>query len=132
MASSSRLVPRPPRQRSAVTNSPYHIAGVDKRSAAGRRYRDIVDGVIAEFGSSNPESIRELAGLKFTMESLQAAVVMGGTPRAAEDMIRVTNAISRRERLMRQAKAATERPLTISEYLASKAAAENAAEDDDQ
>ena len=46
------------------------------RSAAGRRFRDLVDAVIAEFGASNPEAIRELAGLKFTRELTQSAILL--------------------------------------------------------
>ena len=53
--------------RSGLTNNPYRLDGVDMRTERGRRYRDIVDALIAEFGSSNAVALRELAGLKFSL-----------------------------------------------------------------
>jgi hypothetical protein len=40
-----------PRQRSIMTNDPRRLDGVDMRTSAGRRYRDIVDQLAAEFGA---------------------------------------------------------------------------------
>jgi hypothetical protein len=105
MAVSQVNVPRPSRQRSALTNSPYLLPGIDGRSAAGRRFRDLVSGVIAEFGGSNPEAVRELAGLRFTREQCQAAVITGDT-RAREDLVRLGRLIVRLETTLRQANAA--------------------------
>ena len=34
---------RPSKLRSAVTNNPFVLAGVDGRSATGRRFRDVID-----------------------------------------------------------------------------------------
>ena len=76
---------RPKKLRSGLTNNPYRLDGVDMRSPRGRRYRDIVDAVIADFGGANPVAVRELAGLKFTLEQTQAQVVAGDT-RAREDL----------------------------------------------
>jgi hypothetical protein len=86
--------------RSAITNNPFVLAGVDGRSAAGRRYRDIMDGIIAEYGFANLDRVRELAALMMTREAAQAAVVKGDLS-AAEDLVRVANLISRRERELR-------------------------------
>jgi hypothetical protein len=94
------------------------MPNVDMRSAAGRRFRDIVDSVIAEFGNSNPEAIRELAGLRFTREQVQGDVVTGAKPRAAEELVRIGRLITRLEGAMRQAAAAarTKTP-NLAEYL---------------
>jgi hypothetical protein len=72
------------------------------RTQRGRRYRDIVDALIAEFGAANSVGLRELAGLKFTLEQTQAAVV-AGDQRAREDLVRVSNLVARREKEMRGA-----------------------------
>ena len=93
---------RPRKLRSGFTNNLYRLEGVDMRSERGRRYRDIVDALIAEFGSSNPVGLRELAGLKFTLEQTQAAVV-AGDERAREDLVRISNLVARREAVMREA-----------------------------
>jgi hypothetical protein len=110
--------PRPLSQRSGLTNNPYRLDGVDMRTERGRRYRDIVDALIAEFGSANPVGLRELAGLKFTLEQTQAAVV-AGDQRAREDLVRISNLVARREAVMREA-ARPARDLTpsLDEYLA--------------
>src|SRR5580658_2449638 len=93
---------RPKKVRSGLTNNPHKLDGVDMRTQRGRRYRDIVDALITEFGPANPVGLRELAGLKFTLEQTQAAVV-AGDPRAREDLVRISNLVARREREMRGA-----------------------------
>jgi hypothetical protein len=100
-----RPAPSSPAQRSAISNSPHRLPNVDMRSAAGRRFRDLVDAVIAEFGDSNPEGIRELAGLRFTREQVQGDVVTGAKPRAAEDLVRIGRLITRLEATMRETRA---------------------------
>lgn len=87
-------------RRSGTSSDPYAMRDVDMRSPRGRRYRDLVDTVIAEFGNANPTAIRELAGLRFTLEDVQAAVI-GGSISAREDLVRLSNTISRRERELR-------------------------------
>ena len=112
---------RPRKLRSGLTNNPYRLDGVDMRTERGRRYRDIVDALIAEFGSSNAVALRELAGLKFSLEQTQAAVVAGDA-RAREDLVRLSNLITRREGAMREAASANRaaKPMSLAEYLASK------------
>lgn len=104
--------------RSGLTNDPYRLDGVDMRSARGRRYRDIVDALIAEFGSTNPVGLRELAGLKFTLEQTQASVV-AGDERAREDLVRISNLVARREREMRSAGVPRDTTPDLADYLAS-------------
>jgi hypothetical protein len=82
----TRDVARPKKLRSAMTNDPYRLPGIDMRTRRGRRWRDIVDALISEFGSSNPVGLRELAGLKFSLEETQAEVVKGNG-KAREDLV---------------------------------------------
>ncbi len=57
-------------------HDPYKIEGVDMRSGAGRRFRDLVDLVYAEHGLDvDPVKVRELAGLRLAIEITQAALV---------------------------------------------------------
>ena len=88
--------------RSRFTNDPGYLPGVDRRTASGRRYQDIVAAVAAEFGPANPVALRELAALRFTLEREQGAIV-SGDQRSLEDLVRLTNAIERKERALRLA-----------------------------
>ncbi len=112
-------VGRPKKLRSGLTNNPYRLDGVDMRSPRGRRYRDIVDALIAEFGSANPVGLRELAGLKFTLEQTQASVV-AGDERAREDLVRISNLVARREREMRSTGAPRDTTPDLADYIAQK------------
>ncbi len=80
-----------------------YLPGVDRRTASGQRYQDIVAAVAAEFGPANPVALRELAALRFTLEREQGAIVRGDQ-RSLEDLVRLTNAIERKERALRLAK----------------------------
>jgi hypothetical protein len=112
---------RLPRRRSIMTNDPRRLDGVDMRTSAGRRYRDIVDQLAAEFGAVNPVALRELAGLRYTLEQTQAAVVAGDA-RARSDLVRVSNLIARRERELRESSivAAARKPAPLHAYLGRK------------
>ena len=48
------------RRRAVTTNDPRRLDGIDMRTSAGRRYRDIVDELAAEFGAIHPIALREL------------------------------------------------------------------------
>ena len=114
MLDMATVAARPRKLRSGLTNNPYRLDGVDMRTERGRRYRDIVDALIAEFGSSNAVALRELAGLKFSLEQTQAAVVAGDA-RAREDLVRLSNLITRREGAMREA-APLPKPSPLAEH----------------
>lgn len=96
----SAVASRPRTLRSAITNNPFVLAGIDGRSAAGRRYRDIIEGILAEYGSADLDRVRELAALMMTREAAQAQAVAGDAT-ASENLVRVTNLISRREAELR-------------------------------
>lgn len=88
------------KSRSAYSNDPCKLPGVNMRSAAGRRYRDIALSLIAEYGVADTVRLRELAGLKFSLEQVQALVVRGDAP-ARVDLVRLSNLIARRENELR-------------------------------
>jgi hypothetical protein len=100
MLKGSTVDRRPRKLRSGLTNDPRRLAGVDMRSAGGRRYRDLVDQLVSQFGEANLEAVRELAGLRFSLEQCQASVVNGDV-RAREDLVRLLNLIGRREKELR-------------------------------
>jgi hypothetical protein len=100
MLKGSTVEGRPRKLRSGTTNDPHRLVGVDMRSAGGRRYRDLVDHLVSQFGDANLEAVRELAGLRFTLEQCQASVV-NGDARAREDLVRLLNLIGRREKELR-------------------------------
>ncbi len=109
---------RPKKLRSVLTNNPHRLEGVDMRTGRGRRYRDIVDALIVEFGDSNPVGLRELAGLKFSLEETQNSVV-NGERGAREDLVRLSNLVARREREMRAAgQANRDTGPSLADYLA--------------
>jgi hypothetical protein len=83
-----------------VTNNLRELAGVDGRSSDGKRFRDLLDMAVEEFGQHDPLKLRELAALRFSLEKVVEAVVAGDTLRA-EDQVRLANLISRREKELR-------------------------------
>ena len=97
---SSAVASRPPRSCAALTNNPLFLAGVDGRSSAGRRYRDIILGLIREHGDGDLNRVRELAALMMARETAQAQAV-GGDAAAQENLVRLANTIARAEKEMR-------------------------------
>jgi hypothetical protein len=47
-----------------LTGDPRRLVGIDMRTSAGRRYREIVEQLTTEFGTANAIALRELAGLR--------------------------------------------------------------------
>jgi hypothetical protein len=114
------VVERPRKVRSAVTNNPFFLPGVDMRSTRGRRYRDIVTALIADFGDTDTAALRDLATSRLALEDVQAAVIAGNVS-AREDMVRIGNLIGRREAALRESAIANQaQPQTLAQYLAAK------------
>lgn len=103
------------KRRSVLTNDPRRLPGVDGRTGAGRRFRDIVDQLIREFGDHDTVRIRELAGLKYSLEQTQGLVI-AGDQRACEDLVRLSNLVARRE-IELKASRPPKRALTLAEKL---------------
>jgi hypothetical protein len=120
----------PDRLPISKTHNPFKMPGLDMRSEAGRRFRDLAANVIAEHGSSlDPTKVRELAGLRLSVEIAQAALV-NGDPKARNDLVRLSNLAKRAERELRENHAftAAKAPATtLHERLAKRYAAEGGA-----
>jgi hypothetical protein len=92
----TEVIPRSSRQRSARSNDPFVLTGADQRSAQARRFRDIIEGLISEFGDAEPNRLREIGMLKFAIEREQEAIVADVT-RSAETLLRLSNSCERKE-----------------------------------
>jgi hypothetical protein len=114
----------PERLPISKTHNPFKIAGVDMRSEHGRRFRDLAALVIAEHGPDfDPVKVRELAGLRLSVEIAQAALV-NGDPKARNDLVRLSNLAKRAERELRASKRATPAvsPVSLEQHLARRSA----------
>jgi hypothetical protein len=92
--------------RSVLTNDPRRLAGISMHTPEGRRFKDIVDAILVEFGDdADVTRVRELASLKFSHEMIQAQVIAGDLAKT-DDLVRLSNLIARMERDLRRRKAA--------------------------
>lgn len=76
------LAPGSVTNRSAVTNGSRLLDGIDGRSPAARRFRDLVQAFETEIGGDQPSElqrglVRQAAALALRAEQLQAAIVRG-------------------------------------------------------
>jgi hypothetical protein len=101
MASTSPLiVSRKPQARSRITNGSRLVRGVDGRSAAGRRYRDLIEnlgadlGGLEKIGEAERVTIHQAATLILRCESLRADL-LNGLPVDDEQLTRMANVASR-------------------------------------
>lgn len=118
---------RAPTQRSAVTNGSRILVGVDGCSALARRYRDLVEGLVAELGGDLGEAerlqVRNAATLQMHAEELTARLVRG-EPVDAEAITRATNGATRALAALRRLRPPKRsKGRTIHDVLADKAAA---------
>lgn len=117
----------PPTTRSAVSNGSRMLAGVDGRSAAARRYKDLREsfaegkGGFANLGEADKMLCSQAAGLSLRVETLNAALVRG-EPVDEEELVRVTNALVRLTDKLRAIEGAA-RPEGLADYLAGREAA---------
>jgi hypothetical protein len=83
-------VVRSPRTRSRVTNAPDLMAGVDMRSAIGRRYKDLTSQMVADQGGRDRCSearlqlIRRFAACAVLAEVLEGKLATGAAIDVAE------------------------------------------------
>jgi len=82
--------------RAIGTNNARKLVGVDMKSGHGRRFRALVDSLAVRYAGLDPTVLREVAGLKLTAEICQLAVIEGDR-KAAGDLVRTINLLSRRE-----------------------------------
>lgn len=72
------------------------LAGLDMRSQEAKAFMARLAEVTAEYPNGEPGRLREIAGLRLTLEQVQVEV-MKGSSRARDDLVRISNLISRRE-----------------------------------
>jgi hypothetical protein len=97
---SSAIASRPLTVRSAVTNDPLMLRGVDGRSMVARRYRDVAIALADDLGGqdklSEPSKIlvRQAAALTVQVEALQTKIVSGEDVNL-EQLTRLSNVLGR-------------------------------------
>jgi hypothetical protein len=84
--------------RSKISNRSRMLPGVDGRSSAARRFRDICANYEAQFGGNISELerdlIRQAAGLTLRAEQLQGAIVRG-EPVSNDELVRISSTAKR-------------------------------------
>jgi hypothetical protein len=72
------------------------LAGLDMRSQEAKAFMARLAEVTAEYPDGDPARLREIAGLRVTLEQVQVEILKGSS-RARSDLVRLSNLISRRE-----------------------------------
>jgi len=99
-AESPALDERPIKVRSAVTNDPLFLRGVDGRSMVARRYRDVAIALADDLGGQDKLSesskilVRQAAALTVQVEGLQSKIVAGEDVNH-EQLVRLSNVLGR-------------------------------------
>jgi hypothetical protein len=86
--------------RSATANDPLSLPGVSACSKDGRRFREIAEALVADYGDVDPFIVRELAGLKLMLER-QHEEILRGDRQSLEDLVRLSNVVERKEKALR-------------------------------
>jgi hypothetical protein len=121
---SAAIASRPLTVRSAVTNDPLFLRGVDGRSMVARRYRDVAIALADDLGGqdklreSTKIMVRQAAALTVQVEELQSKIVLGEDV-DLEQLTRLSNVLGRTLQRLGLKKRA-DRKLTVSEYLAQR------------
>jgi hypothetical protein len=99
-AESPAMASRPLTVRSAVTNDPLFLRGVDGRSLVARRYRDVAIALADDLGGQDKLSesskilVRQAAALTVQVEELQSKIVAGDDV-DLEQLTRLSNVLGR-------------------------------------
>jgi hypothetical protein len=113
--------------RSKVTNGTRLLDGMDKRSATGRRFRDLCQsyaeslGGLPALGAADAALVKEAAAKTVLSEQMAASLARGESV-DPEQAVRVGNMLSRLiTRLERRTKVLASKPkLSVPEYLAQR------------
>ena len=95
----NRAARQPANNRSKFSNNPRRIAGVDQRTAGGRRLRDLIDDITADLGGVALTTVErgvvaQAAGLVLRSEQLQSDIAKG-LPVDVDEVVRCANASAR-------------------------------------
>ncbi len=130
MSTRSTSVERPLRLRSRLTNDPLRVGGLDGRSAAARRFRDLVSNLADDVGGQDKinEStkilVRQAAALTVQVESLQGKIVASEDINL-EQLTRLSNVLGRTLARLGLRKPAPKQR-TLQDYMAERSAAKAA------
>jgi hypothetical protein len=123
---SSAIASRPLTVRSALTNDPLALRGVDGRSTVARRYRDVAIALADDLGGQDKLSepskilIKQAAAMTVQVEGLQSKIVSGEDV-DIEQLTRLSNVLGRTlQRLGLKRAASKSTKLTVPEYLAQR------------
>jgi hypothetical protein len=100
MQNNHPVADRPPASRSALTNNPLAVRGVDGRSMSARRYRDLCIALADDLGGQDKLSeptrilVRQAAAISVQLESLQSKIVAGEAV-DTELLVRLSNVQAR-------------------------------------
>jgi hypothetical protein len=89
------------RHRQLIGGKLYRFDGLDMRTRRARRLKEILSGLIAEFGAANPHSLRELASYRLELDAAVEANLLINKPVTREDAVRMSNVAARIERQLR-------------------------------
>ena len=123
-AESPAMASRPLTVRSALTNDPLKLRGIDGRSVDARRYRDVAIALADDLGGQDKlnESckilVRQAAALTVQVEGLQSKIVAGGDV-DLEQLTRLSNVLGRTLQRLGIKRRASPVP-TIADYLAAR------------
>jgi hypothetical protein len=123
VSDTATATPQPKKKRRfGRPDVPRPLAGLDMRSQEAKVFLARLEEVTKEFPFGDPARLREIAGLRVALEQTQLEVLRGNA-RAREDLVRISNLISRREGEL-CARQATKAPATpsLKEHLARIAA----------
>jgi hypothetical protein len=115
---------RPLTVRSALTNDPLKLRGIDGRSVDARRYRDVAIALADDLGGqdklneSSKILVRQAAALTVQVEGLQSKIVSGDDVNL-EQLTRLSNVLGRTLQRLGIRKRVAPAP-TIAEYLAAR------------
>jgi hypothetical protein len=125
-AATSAVVGNPSKTPSRVSNGSSMLPGIDGRSAAARRYRDLAMSFAGELGGeaamTEPEKalVRLAAALTVQGETMQAAIIRGDTV-DDEQVVRTANALTRAlTQLRRKSRSPKTAAPSLQDYLAKR------------
>ncbi len=130
-ATRTEIASRPPTTRSAVTNDPLSIRGVDGRTDEARRFRDLVIAFVDDLGGVAKASeadialARQAASSVVASEKVQARIIAGDDV-DLEQATRLGNAAARNLSALRKRHKPARSP-TLADYAAQKAAQRSSA-----
>jgi predicted ATPase with chaperone activity len=127
------IVERPSRIRSAITNSPFKLRGIDGRSAESRRWRDLVIayandvGGVEALSESQRALVTQAATVQLSAEKIQARIVAGEVV-DGEELTRLSNVLARLLAAIgaRKGNGKSDGSTALQDYLAARAAEQDA------